>query len=70
MLIPNSKKLEEQINNDETYKCSGCKKTFKRSEMKSEKLPDNFHVHGFGEAQSIPKCPYCGYMGFFGFEIV
>ncbi len=71
MITPDEKKITEQINNDNNiYECSDCKKTFKGSEMEAESLPENFHIHGLGLAQKVPKCPRCGHMSFFGFKDV
>ena len=69
MLTPDEKRITEQINNDDNlYKCEECKKEFKGSEMEVESLPENFHIHGLGLAQRVPKCPHCGTLSFFGFE--
>lgn len=71
MLMPKQEVLEDQINDDnenKKYQCMECRKTFSPSEIKVEKMPDNFTVSGAGN--NIPKCPHCGYLHFFGFKEV
>ncbi len=54
----------------DTCKCSSCKKTFKRDQVKLENMPDNMHIAtpGVNVDSGIPKCPHCGYLAFFGFD--
>lgn len=69
MLLPNQKKLDEQINNDEKnkkYKCSKCNEILTPSEILTEELPSNLDIAGI--EGKIPKCPRCGYLHFFGFK--
>lgn len=70
--FPEKEILDEQIKDqDSTYKCFNCNKTFLGKEMLFEDgMPSNFSVAGVDAGQKLPKCPHCEAVAFFGFRKV
>jgi len=56
------------VEEDITYNCFNCGKDFPGKDMKSKKIPHNFHVFGLKDESEIPQCPLCDAVAFFGFN--
>ncbi len=55
---------------EKLLRCFECMGTFKKEEMKHEKVPSNFHAQGTKSAETgeVDQCPHCDAVAFFGFR--